>query len=86
LSVARESSGCGLGFLFGCGLAEQEQLKKQIPSGDDNSKGQKQRRKERQKQRPDGWVTVYIPPIAKCAMDGAPLLSWLNECYYFGIS
>jgi hypothetical protein len=25
-----------------------------------------------------GWVNAFIPPIAKCAMDGAPGLLWLK--------
>jgi hypothetical protein len=35
--------------------------------------------KQRQEQRVRGWWRVYIPPIAKCAMDGAPVLFWLGE-------
>jgi hypothetical protein len=37
ICVAKESSGCGLGFsYFVLDPAEQDRLKKQIPSGDDN--------------------------------------------------
>jgi hypothetical protein len=35
--------------------------------GKDSSKGKKQKRL-----RCGGWSSSYIPPIAKCAMDGAP--------------
>jgi hypothetical protein len=30
-------------------------------------------------ERLSGWWAVYIPPIAKCAKDGAPVLLWLPE-------
>jgi hypothetical protein len=35
---------------------------------------------ERNAQKPErGWVRAYIPPIARCAMDGAPVRWWLME-------
>jgi hypothetical protein len=44
-------------------LAEERQLQQQIPFRDDNKKS-------------NGVVddrALYVPPIAKCAMDGAPV-------------
>ena len=36
--------------------------------------------RQMQRRRVCGWVMIYIPPIAKCAMDGAPgRLGWSGE-------
>jgi hypothetical protein len=50
--------------------------RRRSPTGGDNKKGNKQERevtnKEKGNSRVSGWLAVYIPPIAKYAMDGAP--------------
>jgi hypothetical protein len=44
------------------------------------AQGQNDNQKRRQRQQQLSWVwTVYIRPIAKCAMDGAPVLLWLGD-------
>jgi hypothetical protein len=52
-------------------------MQQKIPFGDDNWKDKG--KGQQQGQRLGGWRTVYIPPIAECAMDGAPVLLWLGK-------
>jgi hypothetical protein len=51
---------------------ENKQQQKQIPFGDDNKKSNCESNGQ--------WLADgYIPPIAKYAMDGAPVSLWLFE-------
>jgi hypothetical protein len=78
--------------LLGCQISTGGQTEKQyaaskrntgvLRSAQDDDEKQKQipfREQERQQQRLRGWVAVYIPTIAKCAMDGAPERWWWAE-------
>jgi hypothetical protein len=72
-----KNPGWGLGFSFlRRVLCRGKNNKKADSLGDDNKSG---KGKGKRNDKSNSLVTVCIPPIAKCAMDGAPVLLWLAK-------